>query len=82
MKARTKTKNGVIWFVYEDYFGQRFRSYDDLIRDGEGCKYLIGYFYSNYWNGSEPIDELELKERPTSDKVRKFIENCKRIIEE
>ena len=80
MKARTKTKNGYIWFGYEDYYGERFGSYDEAIKEGEGSLYLVGYFRSDYWDGSEPIDELQLNERPSIGQVKEFMQDCKDFI--
>ena len=82
MKARTKTANGEIFFVYEDYYGNRFRSWHDIAQNGEGCSYLIGYFHSNYWNGSEAIDELVLTGRPSIGIVKQFMKDCKTFIEQ
>jgi len=82
MKARTKTKNGYIFFVYEDYYGTRYGSYDEAVEKGDGTLYLVGYFHSNYWNGSEAIDELELNGRPTIGQVKEFIKGCKEFIEQ
>lgn len=80
MKAKTKTKNGYIFFVYEDYHGTRFRSWNDIAWGGDGVSYLVGYFHSYYWNGSEPIDELVLTGRPSIGEVKEFMQRCKDFI--
>lgn len=80
MKARTKTQNGHIFFCYEDYYGHTFRNWCDIAHLGEGCSYLVGYFYSNYAGCIEPIMEKVLTGRPPVEFVKKFINDCKRVI--
>ena len=86
MKARTHIWNDEnhceIFFCYEDYGGEKFRSYDDAKKKGWKPIYLIGYLKSHYWGGSEPIDELHLSRRPKIGEVKKFIEHCKKVIME
>lgn len=80
MKSTTKTPNGHIFFCYEDYYGHRFRNWDDIAHGGKGCSYLVGYFYSNYANCTEPIMEKVLTGRPSIDFVKRFINDCKSFI--
>lgn len=82
MKARTKTERGEIFFCYEDYYGNRFSTWHDLCRHGQGTSYLVGYFRSYYAGCEERIDEMFLPGRPRVEDVRKFIEGCKKVITE
>ena len=85
MKARTIIRSDgfnpcKIFFTYEDYYGTRFGSYAELKKDGDGPRYLIGYLYSYYCDGEEPIYEIELRRKPTMKQVKEFITKCKKII--
>jgi len=82
MKAKTETKNGYIYFAYEDYYGNVFRSWSELEEKGEGLLYLVGYFHSYYYNMTEAIDEVCLGERPTIGAVKQFIKDCKEFVME
>jgi hypothetical protein len=82
MKAKTETKNGYIYFAYEDYYGVQFGSWAAAEKNGEGPLYLVGYFYSYYYYRNEPIDEMRLKSRPTIGAVKQFIKDCKECIME
>lgn len=82
MKAKTFTGQGYIYFVYEDYYGIRYDSFNELRRElavDTPC-YIVGYHYSYYYGCSEPIDELRIKRKPTTKQVREFITRCKKII--
>ena len=82
MKAKTETKNGYIYFAYEDYYGTQFGSWSDAEKNGEGSLYLVGYFHSYYYNMTEAIDEMRLKSRPTIGAVKQFIKDCITFIKE
>lgn len=80
MKAKTFTGQGYIYFVYEDYDGLRFDSYNEMKQEGRKPFSIYGYHYSYYYGNEEPIDELELSRKPTTKQVREFISRCKQII--
>lgn len=82
MKARTKYRNGYIFFVYEDYDGTKYRSWGKAFGDGYGPIELIGYFHSYYYNINEPIDTLPCPGRPTLRTVKQFINHCKKVMED
>lgn len=82
MKARTKMANGEIFFAYEDYYGNRFGTWHDIAQKGEGSSYLVGYFQSYYAGCIEPIDEMFLTGRPSIGIIKKFINDCKKFMEE
>lgn len=82
MKARTKCRNGYIFFVYEDYDGTMYRSWEKAFGDGYGPIELIGYFHSYYYNINEPIDTLPCPGRPTLHTVKQFINHCKKVMED
>ena len=87
MKHRSKFRNGEnryeVYFAYEDYYGgTKFRSYDEMQKEGEipnienNHGMLVGYLHSFYWGTTERIDCLNLSGRPTISEVKKFIEEC------
>lgn len=80
MKAKTFTGQGYIYFVYEDYDGERYNSYAEMKRYGRKPFSVFGYHYSYYFGNEEPIDELELSRKPTAKQVREFITRCKEIM--
>ena len=80
MKSRTKIEGGEIFYAYEDYDGNQFGTWKELARNGRGPCYLVGYFYSYWFNRSERIDEMFLPGRPTIGIVRRFIESCKAVM--
>lgn len=82
MKAKTYTGQGYIYFVYEDYNGERFDTYKELVTYGRYPFSIVGYHYSYYYNAEEPIGELELEPylSPSISQVRDFISRCKQIM--
>lgn len=80
MKSKTFTGQGYIYFVYEDYDGERYNTYAEMKRYGRKPFSVFGYYYSYYYGNEEPIDELELSRKPTTGQVREFITRCKKII--
>jgi len=81
MKARTKTERGEIFFCFEDYYGNRFGTWRDIARNGQGCAYLVGYFRSYYAGCEERIDEMVLTGKPSMEIIMRFIDGCKNVIE-
>ena len=85
MKAKTRLREKEyskcdIFFCYEDYDGNRFGNYDELIKDGREPFVLCGYLYSYWFNKSELIDEKDITRRPTRTEVADFITHCKKVI--
>jgi hypothetical protein len=69
-----------IFFCYEDYEGNRYGNYDELIKGGLTPYVLCGYLYSYWFNASELIDEKDITRRPTRTEVAEFITHCKKVI--
>ena len=91
MKFRSQFTNGTnnyeVYFAYEDYYGgEKFGTYDDMVREGEIPNLenkhgmLVGYIHSFYWGTTERIDMLKLKGKPTTDEVKNFIKNCYNVL--
>ena len=87
MKHRSKFRNGEnryeVYFAYEDYYGgTKFRSYDEMQKEGEipnienNHGMLVGYLHSFYWGTTERIDCMNLSGRPTISEVKKFMQEC------
>lgn len=80
MNILTKIKPQVyVYFAYEDYDGYtKYSNYEDAKKTSGGYPvYLTGYCFNSFYNCSERIHEIELKDRkPTISEVKKLIRDC------
>lgn len=91
MKAKTFFKNGnniyEVYFTYESYYGgTQYRTYQEMINDGEvpNCeaKYgtLVGWLHSFTYGVEERIDIMYLDKEPTIEQVTRFMNHCVEVL--
>lgn len=93
MKAKTFFKNGnncyYLEFAYENGYFDRFGTYKELVKDAKEYGYNLDplntsltCFLTSYLYGiTERVSIDYLSEKPSFARVRKFIDDCKEILE-
>ena len=84
MKARTKVKGGYVFFTYEVNDLESHGSWKKAVKARDkypnGFIILTGWVYSDWFGASERIDELELKDKPSTEQVKRFMRSCYNVI--